>query len=100
MKMEWYKIRLTSDQVSKNQGTKLLDELEEIYEEEDEPEDLAIFSENNETGGITYYFPPSSVKYALILFSFYRGTKCVAPRFEEVSLALGDSDAKERFIKK
>lgn len=98
--MKWYKITLTSDQVSNNQGTKLLDALEEVYDEEDEPEDLAIFSGYDEAGGITYYFPPSSVKYALILLSFYAGSKCDAPQFEDISLALGDSGAKERFLKK
>jgi len=96
--MKWYKVTLTKDQVEKKQGQRLVEELQEIYEEEDEPEELALFSVNDKLGGVTYYFPPSTVKYALIIFSFYCGTRCHAPQEEEVALVLGDSNAKDRFI--
>lgn len=98
MKKECYKVSLAKDQIINNQGNKLIDELHEIYREEDEPNDLAIFSGNDETEGQTYYFPPSSVKYALILLSFYSGSKCDAPLLEEVTLTLGNNDAKDRFF--
>ncbi len=96
--MKWYKITLTKDQISNNQGNKLIDELHEIYREEDEPEDMALFLGKHETEHRTYYFPPSSVKYVLIILSFYSGSKCDAPRFDEVEVALGASDAKDHFF--
>ncbi|MFQ5730103.1 MAG: hypothetical protein ACE5GN_07060 [Waddliaceae bacterium] len=94
--MKWYKVTLTNAQIANNQGQKLNNEFQEIYSEEGEPEDMALFSRNDGTEGRTYYFSPGAVKYALIVLSFYSGLKCDAPLFEDVDLELGASDAKDR----
>jgi len=98
--MSWYKISLTKDQVANHQGNRLIDEFQEIYSEEDAPEEMALFSGNDLTEGRTYYFSPGAVKYVLIILSFYTGSKCDAPLYEEVSLELGTGDAKDRLLSK
>ncbi|HIE64230.1 MAG: hypothetical protein ABGX83_01860 [Nitrospira sp.] len=96
--MKWYKVSLTKDQLANNQANKLVGEFQEIYSEEEEPEEMALFSWNDDTEGRTYYFSPGAVKYVLIILSFYSGSKCDAPSFEEVTLTLGARDAKERLL--
>ncbi len=96
--MKWYKVSLTVNQIGNNQGDKLIDEFREIYREEDEPEDMALFSGNDVIEGRTYYFSPGAVRYALIILSFYSGSKCDSPPFEEVTLELGARDAKDRLL--
>lgn len=96
--MKWYKVSLTDNQIANNQEHRLINEVQEIYSEEGEPEEMALFSGNDITEGRTYYFSPGAVKYTLIVLSFYSGSKCDAPPFEEVALALGSGDAKDRLL--
>jgi hypothetical protein len=100
MAMKWYKISLTFDQIAKDQGRQLIDDFQEIYSEEDAPEEMALFSGNDDAQGRVYYFSPGAVKYALIILSFYSGSKCDAPPFDKVVLELGTPDAKDRLLSK
>jgi len=98
--MKWNKIALTSDQVAKGQGQRLKTEFQEIYSEEEEPEEMALFSGEGEEGGRNFYLSPGAAKYCLILLSYYSGARCEAPPFEAVKLELGAADAKETMIGK
>jgi len=96
--MKCYKVTLTNDQIANGQGQKLINEFQEIFSEEGEPEDMALFSSTGDAEGQTYYFSPGAVKYAMIILSFYSGSRCDAPPFEAVALALGARNAKDGLL--
>ncbi len=98
--MKWYQIPLNTEQLAKGQGQRLKDEFKEIYDEEEAPEEMALFSGAGDEGGRVYYLSPGAVKYALIILTYYSGDRCEAPSADAVELELGSEDAKTRLFPK
>jgi len=93
--MPWNRVTFTNKQIEENDILHdMEDQFETIFMEAEGPSDMAIFSDNDYTGGtISFYFTPGCEPSCENMIIYYDGEECEPPDIEDVFLLAGNDDA-------
>jgi len=94
--MSWFKVTLTSSQVSSGEMISIQNEFKNIFDAQGAPKDMALFALKEARSQDEFsilYFSPSSTTPANALISAYNGTPCGTPEKGESALLVGHADA-------
>ncbi len=77
--MSWYKVAFPEDVHPYSDADGLISTSEDIFQNNERPQDFCVFQEVDKSGSKILYFTPTASGYCRELLQSYRGSRCDKP---------------------
>jgi len=97
--MSWYKVVMTSQDISAQRDSQLVEAFKQVFIGSKFPQDAALFSNDSHYGeDLIYYFSPGAVRIGASLIQLHSGIPCEEPPRDSLFI-LGHESFREDFVK-